>query len=243
MADSLQSIRDKYLGKRSGDGSKKEVEIDNRQADLQAIREKYMPSDGGVSRYSSYVQKNSPVQSPLSMQARPVEQPSNTTNFLLQLAQGMAAPQFGATVGTDIRNASYAADLSRERKAEENRRIVEESSKLVNNPDFAENSGYVSTYKPGDGTRHSDTYGDFLYEYVNRNPQIQNTVRDEINVGANQKYGYVTDEQRNIYNYLYKTQGQREAERYLYALDEKDMNAAMAEELSKQAREFAKRNR
>lgn len=74
---------------------------------------------------------------------------------------------------------------------------------LSQNQDFAQKSGYSATK-------------DLIYEYINKNPLVEKDFAQKSGVNsALSKYDEMTKEEVAAYNYLYATQGKKQAEEYL----------------------------
>lgn len=111
---------------------------------------------------------------------------------------------------------------------------------VTGNEDFADKSGYVSTYadNPLDSllSQFNMGYNDLTYEYINN----QNGIRDEISRLAKGhgytrnttegNYEYMTPEEVAIYNYHYATGGKEKAQQYLDNIQE-SLNYRKANEL------------
>lgn len=125
---------------------------------------------------------------------------------------------------------------------EELRRLkrIRDYSQLTQNEDFAENSGYESTVKRT-GPGKLDYSSDDIYEAVNRNYKLLNSSDSAINTqqaaatggmfddtqGMHVEY-FMNENERSIYNYLYKTQGRKAAYDYLNDL-RPDLNKRSAQ--------------
>lgn len=102
--------------------------------------------------------------------------------------------------------------------------------------DFDEKSKYVKT--GGKGWRN---YEDRMYEYIN---DADSGYKKTYGLGrvdissqeAQQGYNYITDEERGIYNYIYATDGAKEAKKYLEALG---LTQRMTEDAVNIAEEYA----
>lgn len=103
---------------------------------------------------------------------------------------------------------------------------------LVNNEDFAEKSGYVSTQKT---TKDIHNIGDLfmlndpLYEYIN-NVGKEGYASTGNGPYANSLYEKMDDSEVAIYNYLYATEGAESARQYLDTIQE-TLNQRRGEEL------------
>lgn len=112
---------------------------------------------------------------------------------------------------------------------------------LRNNPDFAEKSKYVST-KHGEAVLnayagvYTDTgYDDTLYDAVNGDKEAQKYInltdlQFSNAAGMHENFYHISDEDREIYNYLHATAGRDEAEKFLETIAEyrtSPINAAM----------------
>ena len=103
----------------------------------------------------------------------------------------------------------------------------------MDSEDYAPNSQYVSTRTDvamddarwGFGNTQYDTsklFGDFLYDYINRNQDaldaamVNDTVSDAYLLGFDKGFlKTMSDDEIGVYNYLYKTQGKDSANSYL----------------------------
>ena len=70
---------------------------------------------------------------------------------------------------------------------------------VLYDPDFSEKCGYRSTKLTDGSWGESDTgYADIDYEFINGNPEIS-----ELIVGLDRNYRYISDYERQVYNYWY----------------------------------------
>lgn len=116
-------------------------------------------------------------------------------------------------------------------EAEEYDRVMAPYRALTTSQQFAENNGYHST-RHGESVRndfsgvYTDTgFDDILHDYINRNPdaikaQIAITTNDNtafLGIAPTQ-LAFLTDEERDIYNYLYNVQGKEPAQEFLKSI-------------------------
>ena len=103
---------------------------------------------------------------------------------------------------------------------------------VLYDPDFLEKSEYRST-KLTDGSRgESDTgYADIDYEFINGNPEIS-----ELIVGLDRNYRYISDYERQVYNYWHnydREHGTNVADNFLNLLQETLNDRDSAENFAK----------
>ncbi len=103
---------------------------------------------------------------------------------------------------------------------------------LRSNPDFAEKSQFVSTkhgngkskVNPISGVVTDSGYDDPIYDAINGDENARNKVRlDDLNAYAGNRHDNwykISDEDRQIYNYLHATRDKEEAENYLKLIAE-----------------------
>ena len=103
----------------------------------------------------------------------------------------------------------------------------------INSADYAANSKYVSTRTdvakedaiwgfPANKYDESKLFGDYLYDYINRNEDalsvasVNNTASSAYFLGLDQGFlQTMSDDEIGVYNYLYNTQGKESANEYL----------------------------
>ena len=101
---------------------------------------------------------------------------------------------------------------------------------VIENEDFKEKSGYVSTKNDGAWNRLTSTFGmgydDLTYEYINgeengmRQEIYHNAVKFDADTDRFSVYDNMTEDQISTYNYYYAKDGKEAAEKYLDSIRE-----------------------
>lgn len=101
---------------------------------------------------------------------------------------------------------------------------------VINNDDFKENSGYVSTKADGVWSRLTSDFGmgydDLTYEYINgeESGMRQEIINKAVSYDADTEkffvYDHMTEDQISTYNYYYAKDGKEAAEKYLDSIQE-----------------------
>ena len=114
---------------------------------------------------------------------------------------------------------------------------------VINNDDFKENSGYVSTKSDERWSKLTSDFGmgynDLTYEYINggengmRHDIIDKAVAYDADTDKFFVYDYMTDDQISTYNYYYAKNGKEAAEKYLNSIQESLNYQAATERYSK----------
>lgn len=143
------------------------------------------------------------------------------------------------------------AERKKEDEAENEDKIRQEYESLRNNEDFSDKSKYVSTAKeiPSlmsklTGNKEWSGYdiGDEEYEYINGGKlkeklQVQGGAAGNPRQETKKGYDYVTENEKEIYNYLYATKGKEEAHQYLNSLN---LTERMTNNYEEQVSEYAR---
>ena len=143
------------------------------------------------------------------------------------------------------------AERRKEDEAENEEKIRQEYESLRNNEDFSDKSKYVSTAKeiPSlmsklTGNKEWSGYdiGDEEYEYINGGKlkeklQVQGGAAGNPRQETKKGYDYVTENEKEIYNYLYATKGKEEAHKYLNSLN---LTERMTNNYEEQVSEYAR---
>ncbi len=135
----------------------------------------------------------------------------------------------------------------------------EQYDDLKNNEDFVEKSQYQSTASDrptvmarltgNDAWGVNHDIGDEEYEYIN-NENLRGEIKNKYSIYGNDTgnrsskyerkgYDYISDEEKQIYNYLYSTKGKKDAGKYLDSLD---LTARMTEDYGERFEDVAKRH-
>lgn len=120
----------------------------------------------------------------------------------------------------------------------ENNEIIAQYNALANEPDFNEHNTFDAT--------KFDALSPFAYNepYLRNNFESFATdeQRDDIaRVIGDNKYAYMTNDEQQVYTYIYNTKGKEEAQKYLDALDS-TINQRMTEDKVTEAYNFADGN-
>ena len=101
---------------------------------------------------------------------------------------------------------------------------------VINNDDFKDNSGYVSTKTDDRWSRLTSDFGmgyeDLTYEYINgeESGMRQEIINKAVSYDADTEkffvYDHMTDDQISTYNYYYAKDGKEAAEKYLNSIQE-----------------------
>lgn len=146
-----------------------------------------------------------------------------------------------AIVTKAVNDKKYSDQL--EKYEQEQQDITEKAAQAVNDPDFESKSQYRKSGWTWKGIIPYSSDPD--YEYIN---DADGTYRDTLNhkegngideFGSEQArkgYDYIEDDEVKVYNYIYETEGRKEAEQYLESLN---LTQRMTETKTKEASESA----
>ena len=138
----------------------------------------------------------------------------------------------------DDEERAYIEDKQNKQVAEQRERDLKimlqrgKPESVLYDPDFLEKSEYRSTKLTDGSWGESDTgYADIDYEFINGNPEIS-----ELIVGLDRNYRYISDYERQVYNYWYnydREHGTNVADNYLNLLQETLNDRDSAEDFAK----------
>lgn len=146
---------------------------------------------------------------------------------------GFSKHNFQAPIQKDSRLEAIDAEIAQKKQYLNQARHIQEGitlSGVIDNADFKENSGYVST--KGDGWWNNLTsdfgmgYDDVTYEYINgaENGMRQEIINKAVSYDADTDnffiYDHMTEDQIAIYNYHYAKEGKEAADKYLDSIRE-----------------------
>ena len=139
----------------------------------------------------------------------------------------MSAQQLQAAMAEaeDDEERAYIEDKQNKQVAEQRERDLKimlqrgKPESVLYDPDFLKKSEYRSTKLTDGSWGESDTgYADIDYEFINGNPEIS-----ELIVGLDRNYRYISDYERQVYNYWHnydREHGTNVADNYLNLLQE-----------------------
>jgi hypothetical protein len=154
---------------------------------------------------------------------------------------------------------SAILEKQKEEAAAEKEKISAQYENLRNSEDFGEKSQYQSTASDrptvlarltgNDAWGVNHDIGDEEYEYIN-NENLRDEIKNKYSTYGNDTgnrsskyerlgYDYVSDEEKQIYNYLYSTKGKKDAEKYLDSLD---LTARMTEDYGERFADVTRRH-
>ena len=149
----------------------------------------------------------------------------NLTRTALQSREAELAAQLDARDGESERLRQTIAQLQREREIEQ---LYARYLPLMQTPDFQEKSVYQTTangltpiYNRTEETYDETGFDDIRYDAINGNIDAKKLLRDAGYV----PYEDITPDQVRLFNYIYATEGPKEAYAYMDLVAEKQYNA------------------
>lgn len=160
----------------------------------------------------------------------------------------------------DLENRNKKAELNSailekkwEEAAQKKESTTQQYEDLRNNEDFDEKSQYHSTTTEtpslmskitGNQKWNGYNMGDEEYEYINNEEMRKRLQRQGAPGGSLREetksgYDFITENEKEIYNYLYATKGKEEAHKYLSSLD---LTERMTNKTEEQVSDFAKKH-
>ena len=230
----------KYVAYQKDYDEKSQYDLDAGQKEIDVLEEELRKLRMGKAATSYRVADNAYLGSPYAatQQEKPVSYiAGNTAANGRPYAAGLQAQQAQYEADpTDIKIRELEKQISSKKQYLNQAKHIQEGITLagaVDNADFKDHSGYVSTQGEGAWNRLTSEYGlgyeDLTYEYINN----QNGIRDEIkqkhrissgsggeSIYEKNGYDYLNENEIAIYNYYYAKEGKEKAQEYLDNIQE-----------------------